>query len=382
VPGRWKRADRGDALALLATWQWSLRAAVFVLVAAIVLSGNEAVPAGIVELAIAAAALISWWASGRLPEPWAGRSLLACLAVTTAVGGFAAASDHNTAVLGLAIISMLSAGVELSFSELLVVLLAGVLAVEIGAIIYGNTDLGTVLGYPALLAGLAVTGRYRRAYRIQTEQAKELVAETRHAQAEAERAAALTERSRIAREIHDVLAHSLGALGIQIQAAEAMLSERHDIDSALRSLSNAHRLVDVGLTETRRAVHALRTDAPPLPQALAALVSDGAGQLSVSGEPRPLSPAAGLALLRTAQEAVTNARKYAHGNPVSIALSYSDAVVELRIENELAADGDTPSDATGGYGLAGMHERLRLIDGDLTAGPVDGRWVVRATVAQ
>ena len=60
-------------------------------------------------------------------------------------------------------------------------------------------------------------GRYRRAYRIQTEQAEALLAETRRAQFEAERAAALTERSRIAREIHDVLAHSLGALGIQLR---------------------------------------------------------------------------------------------------------------------------------------------------------------------
>jgi signal transduction histidine kinase len=303
--------------------------------------------------------------------------------VLTAVGGFAATSHHDTSVLGLAIVSMLATGVDLPLGGVLVALLAGVLAVEIGAISYANTDLGTVLGYPALLAALPFLGRYRRAYRTQAEQAQALLAETRRAQFEAERAAALTERSRIAREIHDVLAHSLGALGIQLQAAEVMLSERHDIDRALHALANARRLVDEGLTETRRAVQALRTDAPPLPQALAALVDDRPGALTVSGEPYALGPAAGLALLRVAQEAVTNAAKHADGQPATIALQYTDAGVELRVENLIPnAVAIEPSHTDSGYGLAGMHERLRLIDGELHAGPVGDHWVVEARVTR
>ena len=286
-------------------------------------------------------------------------------------------------MLALAIIGMLAAGVDLPLAELLAVLLAGVLAVEIGAVSYGHTDLGTVLGYPALLVALALTGRYRRAYRSQTEQAEALLAETRRAQFESERAAALTERSRIAREIHDVLAHSLGALGIQLQAAEVMLSEHRDIAGALDSLVGARRLVEEGLTETRRAVRALRTDAPPLPDALAALLDDRPGALTLSGEPYPLEPAAGLALLRVAQEAVTNAAKHADGNPATIALQYTDAGVELRVENALpdVAAVERP-DTAGGYGLAGMHERLRLIDGELRAGPVGDCWVVHARVTR
>jgi signal transduction histidine kinase len=255
--------------------------------------------------------------------------------------------------------------------------------VEIGAVSYGATDLGTVLGYPAALAAVALAGRYQRTYRTQTEQAEALLAETRRARFEAERAAALDERSRIAREIHDVLAHSLGALGIQIQAAEAMLTERHDIDRALRSLANARRLVDEGLTETRRAVRALRTDAPPLPDALAALLDDRPGALTVTGDPYALDPAAGLALLRVAQEAVTNASKHAGGNPPTIALDYSDRGVELRVENALPDAGTVEQpDTAGGYGLAGMHERLRLIDGELHAGPAGDRWVVNARVTR
>ena len=80
-------------------------------------------------------------------------------------------------------------------------------------------------------------------------------------------------------------------------------------------------------------MRALRTDAPPLPEALAALVDDRPGALTVSGEPYALSPAAGLALLRVAQEAVTNAAKHADGNPATIALDYTDTGVELRVEN-------------------------------------------------
>jgi len=383
VSGWWNRSSAGEPLALLSAWQWWLRAAVFVIVAVVVLTARGDRWTGIAELAIASAALIVWWASDRLPARWGGRSLFACLVGLTAVGGFAATSHHDTSVLALAIVAMLAAGVDLPLTGVLVAFLAGVLAIEIGAVSYTDTDLGTVLGYPALLAGLALVGRYRRAYRVQTEQAQALLAETRRAQSEAEHAAALDERSRIAREIHDVLAHSLGALGIQLQAAEAMLSERQDIDRALHSLASARRLVEEGLTETRRAVRALRHDTPPLPDALTTLLHDRPGTLSVSGEPYPLGPAAGLALLRVAQEALTNVTKHANGNPPTVALVYTDVAVELRVENALPSSmaAEHPHTA-GGYGLAGMHERLRLIDGELQAGRVGSRWIVQARVTR
>ena len=379
----WKRSDGGESVAVLTAWGWRLRAAVFLVVAAVVLKAHGPIAPGIAELTIAAAALSLWWASDRLPAPWAQRSVFACLTVITAVGGFAATSHHDTSVLALAIVSMLAAGVDLPLMGVLVTFLAGVLAIEIGAISYGDADLGTVLGYPALLVGLALGGRYRRAYQFQTEQAEALLSETRRARLEAERAAALTERSRIAREIHDVLAHSLSALGIQLQATEVTLSEHHDIDRALRSLASARRLVDEGLTEARRAVQALRTDAPPLPQALAALVHGRTGALTVAGDPYALSPAAGLALLRVAQEAVTNAAKHAGGQPAVIVLEYTDDGVELRVENPLPDNvvAEHP-DSASGYGLAGMHERLRLIGGELHAGPIGDRFVVQARVTR
>jgi signal transduction histidine kinase len=376
-----KRYESADALTRLEAWLWWLRAAVFVAAAVIVLTSKGAIAVGIAELSIAAAALAGWWASDRLPAPWSQRTLLGCLAVLAAVGGFAATSHQQTSVLVVAIVAMLAAGEELPPAGLAVVFLVGVLAVEIGAVRYGDADLATVLGYPALLAGLALAGRYRRAYRTQSEQAEALLAETRRAQFEAERAATLTERSRIAREIHDVLAHSLSALGVQLQATEVLLADHHDIDRALQAIASARRLVDEGLTETQRAVRALRTDTPPLPQALTALVEDRPGALTVSGQPHALSPAAGLALLRVAQEALANAAKHGGAEPPTLTLEYADASVELRVENALPVGrvNDRPS-TIGGYGLAGMHERLRLIGGQLHAGPVGDRWVVQARV--
>ena len=89
--------------------------------------------------------------------------------------------------------------------------------------------------------------------------------------AEQRRAAVLDERTRIAREIHDVLAHPLGALGMQLQAARAVLADQGDTGRALSLLDQAQRMAKDGLAETQRAVHALRTDPAGLDQELAAL---------------------------------------------------------------------------------------------------------------
>lgn len=376
-------SERFDSIALITTLTWWLRAAVLVgTVVAVLLASGSHTASG-VELAVGIAGAGAWWVSERLTGRLANRARLAGLLALTVSGGVAGGSGHNSTILTFACMSTLGAGAELVPGEVAAVVLAAVLADEVAAIVYGKTTLGTMLGYPALYAALALLGRYRRVYRLQAESARALLAETQRAQDEAERAAALTERSRIAREIHDVLAHSLGALGIQLQAAEAMLTERGDIDSALGALGRARRLVDEGLAETRRAVHALRTDAPPLPEALAALLDGSPGRLEVSGEPYALGPAAGLALLRVAQEAVVNARKHAGTNPAAIALRYGTEAVELRVENMLGPESNSASaDASGGYGLAGMHERLRLIGGDLTAGRDGERWIVRATVTR
>ncbi|MCW2993319.1 MAG: signal transduction histidine kinase, partial [Conexibacter sp.] len=132
---------------------------------------------------------------------------------------------------------------------------------------------------------------------------------------------------------------------------------------------------------------ALRADTPPLPDSLAALVAvpgaDGApsGSLAVLGEAFALTPAANIALLRVGQEALVNVRKHATGERASVRLAYTEGAVELTVSSRLLArPSPGAGEIVGGYGLAGMHERLRLIDGSLSAGPDGERWVVSARV--
>jgi signal transduction histidine kinase len=102
--------------------------------------------------------------------------------------------------------------------------------------------------------------------------------------------------------------------------------------------------------------------------------------LETSGTARTLPPDATLALLRTAQEAMVNAAKHASGQPVSVSLDYGETDVRLSVVNGL--DGDAVSvrepGRAGGYGLTGMRERLRLLNGTLLAGPDEGEWTVTA----
>src|SRR5262249_5048367 len=145
-------------------------------------------------------------------------------------------------------------------------------------------------------------------------------------QAEQRRADLLDERARIAREIHDVLAHSLGALGIQIQAARSVLADRGDTATASDLLTAAQRMATEGLVGARRAINALRADTLPLDEELAKAASIYGDRYHVAismrtdGTPRLVPPDATVALLRVAQEALVNAAKHAAGEPVRVLL--------------------------------------------------------------
>jgi signal transduction histidine kinase len=213
-----------------------------------------------------------------------------------------------------------------------------------------------------------------------------MLAQYEQLRAEQRRADVLDERTRIAREIHDVLAHSLGALGIQIQTAKAVLTDHRDVDRAVEVLTTAQRMAADGLAETRRAVHALRVDTLPLAEELAGVVDTHRQRYHVpvtfetSGAARPLPPEASLALLRTAQEALVNTAKHASGQQVTIRLDYAERDVRLTVVNHLNGThvGGTEPGRAGGYGLTGMRERLRLLNGTLLAGPGEQEWTVTA----
>lgn len=186
------------------------------------------------------------------------------------------------------------------------------------------------------------------------------------------RAAALDERAYLAREIHDILAHTLSALSVQLEGARMLLEQRPDDPATMAAVERAGSLAREGLDETRRAVGTLRGDSLPGPEALPRLAADFEQdsrvpcRLTIEGRPVMLPPEARLALYRTAQESLTNIRKHAEASTIDIRLRYMDEGVELTIENEGSA---RPGSRSGGHGLNGLRERAELVHGSLDAVP-------------
>ena len=166
--------------------------------------------------------------------------------------------DGDMAMLIFALVAAMPAGGDADLVPAIAVTAAGMLATEVSGLAFG-ASVATLIGFPVVIASGLLIGRNRGAFRVQAEQAAALLAQRERLEAEQRRADLLDERTRIAREIHDVLAHSIGALGIQIQAARSVLTDHGDIDRAVELLTAAQRMAGEGLTETRRAVHALRS---------------------------------------------------------------------------------------------------------------------------
>lgn len=228
------------------------------------------------------------------------------------------------------------------------------------------------------LALVLLLGVVRRQHDEQTRQRDEQARQARTV-------ATLDERARVAREIHDVLAHSLSALSVQLETAAALLEKDRAADAAVL-VERAGRLARDGLTETRRAVGALRGDPVPLGELVGAL-ADGyrtdlgaPADVTVSGTPRPLDAEPGLALFRTAQEALTNVRKHAPGSAVAVHVEYQADGVRVTIRNAGSGDAAPGTAPPGGHGLAGLRERVGLAGGTVTAAPDGDGWRVEARI--
>lgn len=277
----------------------------------------------------------------------------------------------------------------------------GALGVAAGALLtaagYAGTVTASALGLLTILAALAlavVVGLGRRAQRV-------LLAERERANAEAVRAQATAHRVAIARDLHDVLAHSLGGLVVQLDAAEALL-EAGDAERAAARVAAARRLAVSGLDEAREAVRTLRgpeqddTEAPvpavapaELARRLDALLDpeDTAGaRLTETGASRPVPAALADALVRAVQEGLSNARKHAPGRAVRIALVWHPDRVECTIDNAVTGgrqDDGALAATGGGFGLPGVRERFGEVGGTVRAGVVtldDGGDVFRLRV--
>lgn len=196
--------------------------------------------------------------------------------------------------------------------------------------------------------------------------------------------AALDERARIAREIHDVLAHSLSAQLVHLEAARLLIEREppgHFRDQVLQRVVAARSMAREGLAETRQALSALRGELTPMEDFLRQLVAGEPVEVNVEGERRALTAEASQAVRRVAQEALTNTRKHAPGASVTLRLEYRPDAVTLEVRDSGGrVTGDELAVSGSGYGLLGMRERAELLGGTLEAGPGEEGFVVSLRV--
>jgi signal transduction histidine kinase len=350
-----------------------------------------------VTLGLSAAAWLVWQFAGARPRLW-----LVMLIVMGASGGALAGLSALSTAVSIGFVVTVSAGARLPGEASLAITAETVAAFIISGIVSGAPT-QAIAGWSAGYIGFWAFGLTRHAFLLRAEEAEDALATARRAHAAETQAAALAERARIAREIHDVLAHSLAAVSVNLQAAEGLLEQLPDqgpeIAQAVECVQRAGALTREGMAETRRAVLALRDDAdsePDYPQpgdaqgerltgrlrALAdehGAAGDAPVEFSVAGTPRPLGADAALTAFRTAQESLTNARKHAAGQPVRLDVSYAPDALTLTVRNPLpdTGAGGPLAQAGVGYGLTGLRERAALARGTLTAGPEGGQWRVR-----
>ena len=362
-----------------------------------------------VTLVVCAAAWLVW-----LRADCRFAVMVTALSVMAVAGGILAGLSPFSTAIAVGCVVTSSAGVRLSTEASLTITAATVAAFLIAGFTV-SAPAETLAGYPAALIGLWAFGLTRRAYLLRAEEAEEALEQARRAHAAENQAAALAERARIAREIHDVLAHSLAAVSVNLQAAEGLLGELpadsrgSEVVKAMECIERAVAFTRDGMTEARRAILALRegsdadggqegaptglvsTDGPAPTRLVAELRKltddfradgDAVIDLELIGQPRPVEAEAALTAYRTAQEALTNARKHAPGEPVTLGVTFAPGALEVRVVNALpAADGAGPLAHAGtGYGLTGLRERAALAGGTLGAGPEDGQWGVHLRI--
>jgi len=326
-----------------------------------------------VWLVLAVAAWTSWaltphWRAGR------PRAAAAAAVLGIASGVLFPATTAALAFSGVAA-SAVGAAFELPAAAALAAFgpAAAVLAALVSARPLGSAvDVGLVA-----LTGLVV-GLVRRQGQVSAQQAASLALEHERMALERARADILEEKNRLAREMHDVLAHSLGGLAVELEALGAIADAGEDLPALRARLARAGQMARDGLAEARDAVRALRDEPAPIGDRLARLCRDSGADVRIFGTQRPIAPEAALTVYRVAQEALTNAGRHAPGAARHIELAFAEGGVSLSVRSALAGPAGPPgSTAAGGFGLQGMRERARLAGGTVEAGPARGEWRVR-----
>ncbi len=253
------------------------------------------------------------------------------------------------------------------------------LANDVRELIVGDTDIDHTLPAWGIIGGAWGLGYALRGRRQQVEELADRSARLEREREHRARAAVAAERGRIARELHDVVAHSLSVMVVQAQAADRVLEGEQP--SAREAMRSVHATGRQALVEMRRLVGLLResTELELAPQPglgrLDELVEQmrAAGmpvELTIEGDQRALTPGVDLSAYRIVQEALTNVLKHAGDARAQVAVRFGVDEVEL----EVVDDGRGPHHAAnGGHGLVGMSERVALYGGTLDYGAHDGR---------
>ncbi|MGA5334917.1 sensor histidine kinase [Streptomyces cellulosae] len=260
----------------------------------------------------------------------------------------------------------------------LTALVTWVLQGWIGARDYQSTGLLAVL-LSAVVVVLGIALRGRREARAELEQQTTLTAEERA------RRTLLEERGRIARELHDVVAHHMSVISIQAQVAPHLVKDPPD--ELRENLAGIRQNAVEALTELRRVLDVLRSEHPapgeradapqPTLDRLEALVENtrAAGltvTTEVTGARRPLPPGVELSAYRIVQEALSNVLRHAPGATAHVTLAYGPRSLRVEVVNTAPTREAAPSEGAG-HGLLGMRERAVMLGGTLTAGPWSGR---------
>ena len=268
---------------------------------------------------------------------------------------------------------------------------AGLIIVLVGIVIVvynipGPLPVGDFVFIPLRFVVAWVAGYALRERAEQAEAAEERAAQAEREREAAARVAVAEERARIARELHDVVAHAVSVMVLQVGAVRHKLPDALAEDrDALRGVERAGR---TALAEMRRLLAAMRRDgdeAELLPQpgldGLDSLLDEigRAGlpvELHVDGEPVPLPRGIDLSAYRIVQEGLTNALKHARASDADVTVRYRPDELEIEVRDN--GQGGAKSDGLG-HGLVGVRERVKIYGGDMTAGTATGGGFVLST---
>jgi signal transduction histidine kinase len=264
------------------------------------------------------------------------------------------------------------------------------LPITVAVIVNNGARTGQVIPELAVFALAWVIGdnmRTRRAYLAEVEERAARLERERDEKADR---AVIEERARIARELHDVIAHNVSVMVVQAAAGEDVFDE--DPGQARESLAAVASTGRAALTELRRLLGVIRAEDDPgdtayAPQPGIERIDELVGQvretgmaveLSVFGQPRPLPEGVELCAYRIVQEALTNTLKHARASTAQVQLRYIADALELQVLDD-GRGATSLNGETDGQGLIGMRERVALFGGELTAGQRSGRgYEVRA----